>query len=89
MAKIIGTAIFPSCLWAVILLVLLVWLRPSSGLGHRNVRMHKTPQTDLIFTEDLLWATVCPSVLDCAVSCVSDSQCVSFTVTRTTRAGRR
>ena len=89
MANIIRTAIFPSRLWVIILLVLVVWLRPSSGLERRNFRMHKSPQTDLIFTEDLLWAAVYPSVLACAVSCVSNSQCVCFTVTRTTRAGRR
>ena len=93
MANITTVAIYPPCcLRAVVLMVavLVMWPDLSTSLEQTEVGIvRKTAQSDLIFTGGLLWKTSsCPSMLCCAVTCVSDERCVCFTVTKATATGR-
>ena len=89
MTKITTVIISPSCLRVVVLLmVMMIGPHNSASLEHKGVAMHKGAQGNLIFTENLLWSIVRPSVLSCAVTCVSDHNCVCFTVTKTASTGR-
>ncbi|KAK7494584.1 hypothetical protein BaRGS_00014237 [Batillaria attramentaria] len=61
-------------------LLLAVVVRPSSAVIRDDIWVMTSDVVDIIFTQDFLWFITARSLSACAVECMTDNNCVSFTV---------
>ena len=57
-----------------------------AALRH-DVGLRQSDAADVVFTQNLLRVSTCSSRRHCAVTCMSDDRCVSFTVSASPQPG--
>ena len=69
------------------LVIMTSLLNPAFAALRHDVGLRQSDASDVIFTQNLLWTTMCTTRTQCAVNCMYDNLCVTYTVSPSPESG--